>query len=333
MSEFWFGKSVDLLGNASAVPGVEIWRMKLEMKEFGREGCRLNEGVYFLCVQKGTLICQVNQDRITLREEEGIFINRGAAWRLTGSGRNGSAYMVLKVEQDGGEEDLSGEKAYMEPVANAADFPYLKLDREKETHAGILDALWAAGKSAEQEIPCSSLDVRGHLYLAWSGLCREYLLLRPVLKKSVHREASRLKEILCYLHEHYREKVTLREISANCGISAGECCRFFKRHMEQTPFEYLQVYRIQQSMPELLEKAGSIGEISRRHGFNGSSYYAEMFKKEMGCAPGDYRKWYLARNPGECPLNYPGEAFLDKKEETPPARRPRREDSMPAHLL
>lgn len=332
MSEFWFGKSVNLLGSASAVPGVEIWRMRLEVREFGHEACRLNEGVYFLCVQEGTLICQVNQDRITLGEGEGIFINREAAWRLTGSGRSGSAYVVIKIENSG--EELSGEKDYMEPLVNAADFPYLKLDRAKKAHEKILDALTAAAESAEQSAPCCQLEVRGFLYLAWSGLCREYFLLNPVLKKSVRREASRLKEILCYLHGHYREKITLKEISRNCGISAGECCRFFKRHMEQTPFEYLQVYRIQQSMPELLERAGSIGEISGRHGFNGSSYYAEMFKKEMGCAPGDYRKWYLGKDSGACPLNSQGQIPAEREKETVSSgQRIRKNDSMPAHLL
>lgn len=335
MSEFWFGKNVNLLGNAFAAPGVEIWRMRLEAREFGREVCRLNEGVYFLCVWEGTLVCQVNLDRISLEEGEGIFINRGVAWRLTESGRKGSGYMVIRIRDDRGEDSaaFSMEKDYMAPVLRATEFPCLKLEGQRDVHKKILDQLLAAGESAEHSVPCSQLDVEGHLCLAWSGLCREFFLLNPELKKSVYRETTRLKEILCYLHEHYREKITLREISGNCGISPGECCRFFKKHMGQTPFEYLQLYRIRQSMPELLGRAGSIGEISQRHGFNGSSYYAEMFKKEMGCAPGDYRKWYLGKDEEECPLSFPGKMVPEKEERVSLGRRAVGQDSMPAHLL
>lgn len=124
--------------------------------------------------------------------------------------------------------------------------------------------------------------------------------------------------------------------------------------MEQTPFEYLQACRIEKSIPEVLEKAESITKIAVKYGFTGSSYYAETFRKEMGCTPGEYRKWYfgeIEENPvqtlrKESPkpakkaaesapapeAEHPAERTSEvrKKAEKPVSTR---RSSMPAHLL
>ena len=68
-----------------------------------------------------------------------------------------------------------------------------------------------------------------------------------------------------------------------------------------TPFEYLQKCRIWNSMDAVLEKTASMGEIAMENGFAGASYFSETFRKEMGCSPADYRKWYRDLS-DECPI-------------------------------
>lgn len=36
----------------------------------------------------------------------------------------------------------------------------------------------------------------------------------------------------------------------------------------------------------------AMGEVAGANGFAGASYFSETFRKEMGCSPADYRKWY-----------------------------------------
>ncbi|MFR6583323.1 MAG: helix-turn-helix domain-containing protein [Ruminococcus sp.] len=40
---------------------------------------------------------------------------------------------------------------------------------------------------------------------------------------------------------------------------------------------------------------------SGKYGFAGASYFSETFRKEMGCSPADYRKWYRDLS-DECPI-------------------------------
>ena len=79
-------------------------------------------------------------------------------------------------------------------------------------------------------------------------------------------------------------------------------------------------------MDELLEKSGSMTEIAAHCGFGGASYYAETFKKEMGCAPGDYRKWYRGDRE-DCPMKAPGGASGSGK------KKMRDKTEIPPHLL
>jgi AraC family transcriptional regulator, melibiose operon regulatory protein len=85
--------------------------------------------------------------------------------------------------------------------------------------------------------------------------------------------------------------LTLEELALSCNISKSECCRFFKKVMRQSPFEYLLRYRIQKSVPPLLMgQELNITEISESTGFASASYYSEIFRRLMYCSPTEYRK-------------------------------------------
>ena len=54
-------------------------------------------------------------------------------------------------------------------------------------------------------------------------------------------------------------------------------------------------------MDAVIDKTASMGEIASANGFAGASYFSETFRKEMGCSPADYRKWYRGLIK-ECPV-------------------------------
>ena len=54
-------------------------------------------------------------------------------------------------------------------------------------------------------------------------------------------------------------------------------------------------------MDAVLDKTSAMGEIAALNGFAGASYFSETFRKEMGCSPADYRKWYKGQEE-KCPV-------------------------------
>ena len=329
MKEFFAGRKVSLLTDGEQTGGIGIWHMDLEEKEIRHMTGKLDEGAVFLWMEQGTLTCQVNQDRVEIEEGEGLFINSRNPYRLVQCKGSRAGLYVVILEREYVEADQVIAQKYTSPVLEDEKLFSLKLDRG---HA-VTEVLEKLGEAAEKKEDGFELEFRCLAFELWRQLYREAKEYTPSVKKADIREKVKLSHMLEFIHTHYKEKITLAELAENAGISTGEYCRFFKKKMDRTPFEYLQAYRIEQSLPEILEKADTISNIALRHGFTGSSYFTETFKKEMGCAPGDYRKWYRGEL-GQCPLKgaqEPQKALEPvRKVEKPVSLR---QSSMPAHLL
>ncbi|MDR1654387.1 MAG: helix-turn-helix transcriptional regulator, partial [Treponema sp.] len=96
--------------------------------------------------------------------------------------------------------------------------------------------------------------------------------------------------ILGFIHTHYAEKITLDDIAGAGMMCRSKCCRLFRQTLHQTAIEYLHHYRIRKSLDLLRETDLGITGISEACGFNGASYYTEVFTKIMGTSPRNYRR-------------------------------------------
>ena len=99
----------------------------------------------------------------------------------------------------------------------------------------------------------------------------------------------RIQKILSYIYEHYRETITLEDISKAAGISRSEAGRCFKRYMSCSPIDALIQYRLQVAHRLLNETTLSLEEISDSCGFHSANYFSRRFRKEYGYAPSQKR--------------------------------------------
>lgn len=125
------------------------------------------------------------------------------------------------------------------------------------------------------------LNIWHHLY--------NYYSTQPVCTSKSTDHMQRLRDILSYIHGNYDTNITLDDIASHIGICKSECTRFFKKHMNMTIFDYILYYRIQESLPLLIEY-GSVTETATMVGFSSPSYYTQIFKRYMKCTPLEYRK-------------------------------------------
>ena len=236
---------------------------------------------------------------------EALFINAGQSYRLVRGETESSSFYIIEVTGEylaAGDESLQNK--YISPVAEAESFAYCRFmpSAEEDTDEDILlQALLAAAQTAEGRDMAYELDMKSWLFTAWGSLYKKFAQPRQECKNAVIRERVKLNRMTGYLTEHCNEKLTLSAMAEACQVSTGDFCRFFKKHMEMTPFEYLQKCRIWNSMDAVLEKTASMGDIAVENGFAGASYFSETFRKEMGCSPADYRKWYRDLS-DECPI-------------------------------
>lgn len=138
--------------------------------------------------------------------------------------------------------------------------------------------------------PPADYELLVHMILLeiWHKLYQYYASL-PEEAQKPQKYLQRLRKIITYIQEHYDQPLSLDEIADRVNICKSECCRFFKKYMNMTIFEYILFLRIQNSLP-LLKNGESITEVSGKVGFTSSAYYAQIFRRYMKCSPREYQK-------------------------------------------
>ena len=96
--------------------------------------------------------------------------------------------------------------------------------------------------------------------------------------------------MLAFIHNHYKDKITVAQIADAIGVSEREAMRSFRKSLHQSPIEYLISYRLNEAKKMLRDSELSITEICYQCGFSDSSYFGKVFRKAYGVTPREYRK-------------------------------------------
>lgn len=120
-------------------------------------------------------------------------------------------------------------------------------------------------------------------------LLYQHFSAQPNNLQKPKQHLQRLRDILLFIENHYTQDIALEDVAKTANICKSECCRFFKKHMGITIFDYILYIRIQNSLP-LLKKGDSITSVAAMVGFSSPSYYSQIFKRYMKCTPLEYIK-------------------------------------------
>ena len=91
-----------------------------------------------------------------------------------------------------------------------------------------------------------------------------------------------------YMHEHYRENVTVDRLARMAGMERRKYSAAFQAEMGQKPLEYLNLLRIDEARKLLGDVGRPLREIARLVGFNDEYYFNKRFTKSVGVPPGTY---------------------------------------------
>jgi AraC-like DNA-binding protein len=253
--------------------------------------CHWHEELEFTLITKGTMSYFVNDVTYQLSEGMGIFVNSNRL-HFGGPGTDpvhDCLFTCLLLHPSLLRGTAYIENRFVDPFLYDAGRDALVLSPETGWQRRALSCLSALSRMTREQPPGYELRLQSQFYFLW------YLFYINVhsgaeLPPAGSGLAKGLKEMLGFIHTHYAEKIGLNDIAGAGMMCRSKCCRLFRRTLHQTAIEYLLRYRIRKSLDLLRETDLGIAGISEACGFNGASYYTEVFNRIMGTSPRNYRR-------------------------------------------
>ena len=177
---------------------------------------------------------------------------------------------------------------YLSPLISCGVFRSYRLKRK--TDGEMVQSFTDAFRCMETDAPGFEFNVREKLSRFCYLLYRKYAANISGSKAIRNQDDLRIRKMLDFIQTHYREDITLKEISGAADIGQRESLRCFKRSIQLSPVQYLLKYRIMKGAQLLISHpADSISETAGSCGFDSPSYFTKTFRKFFGCSPKKYR--------------------------------------------
>ena len=243
-----------------------------------------HDDIEFIAVQQGEMNYNVNGEIITVKENEGIFVNSRQLHCGFSRTKSECDFICILVHPMLLCVSRALEQNYVVPLLTA--MPYIKLSADvpwQNALLGCITDMYRARDDAAAPLTVSALFLK-----AWSIIFANSNASVP--QRAPSSDFTTLKNMIGYIQKFYREKVSLADIALSGAVGQSKCCKLFDKYIGVTPNTYLTQYRLNQSMWYLKNTDMTITETAQAVGFSGSSYYAEAFRKWCNQRPSEYRK-------------------------------------------
>lgn len=241
--------------------------------------------IELIAVQSGEMKYNIDGETVVLRAGEGVIVNARRLHFGYSDSKTECDFICVLFNPVVLCASKMFETRFVNPFVNS-DIPYVFLSDSVEWQGRILGFIRDIWNNREART--SPLCSQGFAYLIWNEIAQNVELMNTG-DGTANAKITVLKKMLSYIHDNYRDKISLGDIADSGGISKRTSENVFMKYLNQTPVEYLTGYRLRKSI-ELMQTDMTILEISLEVGFSSASYYAEVFRRSFGKSPAEYRK-------------------------------------------
>lgn len=232
-------------------------------------------------VKKGSCILHLEQESITFREGELMFITPNVKHKFE-AGHKGTQLMQLEFLPE--------------------LFSRFVLDMETEDHNNMsFTSFLFSGKHKVMKIVNDMRMVRviqeiiNELQTKPFYYDYQVILLYIELQILIYRYVKEqlfsgcgnavLKKAIDYMYQHYPLNVTMDEVALYAGVSGRYLRYLFSQNLNITPVDYLNQIRVNKAFSLLKTSNLSVKEVSFQCGFRSPQYFSRIFKQFMVFSP------------------------------------------------
>jgi AraC-like DNA-binding protein len=254
-----------------------------------------HDDVEFVIAEEGAMSCFVDGADYPLKQGQGIFVNsrRMHFGHSLGGADCRFLCIVMSPELLGSCERIWN--GLVLPVCNNGDFSHLLLCGGAAWQRGVMEGLRRIYTLCREQSAGFELEAVSLFFSLWRNIHVHAREKSGTEESAPDGRLETLRQMLGFVQRNYRQKISLEEIAQAGSVCKSNCCKIFKSVLHETPGAYLLSYRLEKSIDLLENEALSITEVAMLCGFSGASYYTEIFRREMGCTPTEYKKRHPQR--------------------------------------
>ncbi|MET4141401.1 AraC family transcriptional regulator [Pedobacter sp. UYP1] len=106
-------------------------------------------------------------------------------------------------------------------------------------------------------------------------------------------ENSVIETIIDYSFKHFLDPISLKEVAGITNMSIPAFCRFFKRNIKKSYFDFIKEIRIGHACKLLRETNRPVLDICYDSGYNSWAHFSKQFKAVIRISPSKYRKQHI----------------------------------------
>lgn len=114
--------------------------------------------------------------------------------------------------------------------------------------------------------------------------------IKPLASHEIYNKA------ITYINDHIKEKILIEDIATHCSISKVYLYKIFMQNAQLSPQQLIINYRINLAKNYLSNPTLSIKTIASELGFSSANQFSNLFKKNVGLSPKDYRQKQIEIN-------------------------------------
>ena len=255
-------------------------------------GWHWHEEIQYNVVTEGSFCFRVAGKEYHVGEGDGLFINTQHTHMAQATTPN-SSYLFVYFHPTMLTDQKDGYfyRMYIAPLLNDASVRSLLLEKRDDADRQAIDIILGMKEIYDTGADGYELDLLSGLIQLWKQTIRIARTRGIAVPVGDPLADDRLKKILSFLEEHYRESVSLDMIAEHVGLSRSECSRFFKQSTGENLFQYLMHFRIGKSVELLTDTEKSMAEIAYDVGFNSQSYFTKCFVAINKKTPNEVRSF------------------------------------------
>ena len=242
----------------------------------------------FVYVETGTVYFGISDKQFALSEGQGVFINSKILHRYFSQGNAIVPNFVLMPYFIAAQDSLIYQKYVLPIMASPMDYQIFSQDIPWQAQAlSLMREITAAQEKASDVELVNSYLIQKIWHILYQNTDVEHMGKKENYSAS---SQARLQLMMQYIHQNFRQNLTLEDIAGQAMVSKSTALNLFRRYLHDTPVHYLVKYRLQEAAKLLATTEKKITVISGETGFENMDYFCKTFKKYYGRTPTEYRR-------------------------------------------